>query len=95
MKKIYSLLFVILFLSVSSVYAEDTPSPQTLNLQIKGMSCEMCAHKVESSIKKLNVIECHVDVQKGQGVVKYDPSKVKIEQIMENCNMTGYKCEKI
>jgi copper chaperone CopZ len=95
MKKFFSILALALFLSASGAFAEDVPGPQTLNLEVKGMNCPMCAAKIENSIKKLGVIECKVDDKTGKGVVKYDPSKVTPDQIIETCNKSGFKCQKI
>lgn len=95
MKKFFSILALTLFLSGSSLFAEDVPGPQTLNLEIKGMNCPMCAAKIENSIKKLGVMECSIDDKSGKGVVKYDPSKVNSDQIIETCNKSGFKCQKI
>ncbi len=70
-------------------------NPKTLNLDIKGMNCPMCAAKIENSIKKLGVSKCSIDDKTGKGVVEYDEAKVNAEQIIETCNKSGFKCSKI
>lgn len=96
MKKIFSITALFALLTVTNLFAQ-TPasSPQTLNLEIKGMSCPMCATKIENSIKKLGATKCSVNDQSGKAVVEYDSAKVSPEQIIETCNKSGFKCQKI
>lgn len=77
----------------SAIFAEG--SIKTLNLDIKGMTCPMCAAKIENSIKKLGVTKCSIDDKNGKGVVEYDESKLSSDQIIETCNKSGFKCQKI
>jgi len=94
MKKILSMSALLLFLAASPAFPQSA-APQTLNIDIKGMSCPMCAVKIENSIKKLGVNKCSIDDKSGKGQVEYDPAKVTPEQIIETCNKSGFKCEKI
>ncbi|MFO1520112.1 MAG: heavy metal-associated domain-containing protein [bacterium] len=66
---------------------------KTLNLEVKGMSCAMCAAKVESTIKKVEGVQkATVDNKTGKGTVEY-ADKATPDKILEACNKTGFKCE--
>jgi copper chaperone CopZ len=89
-KKLLIPLFVFAFLfSLPFSRAETKP----LSIDIKGMTCAMCAAKVESSIKKLDgVSKCVVDHKTGKGSVEFDDAKVSSDKILEACNKTGFTC---
>ncbi len=96
MKKILSMTALLVLLTASTAFTQGAaPATQTLNIEIKGMSCPMCATKIENSIKKLGATKCSVDDQSGKAVVEFDPSKVSPEQIIETCNKSGFKCQKL
>lgn len=97
MKKLLIIGAVFFALNLGAAHAQ-TPAkgPETLTLEIKGITCPMCATKIESSIKKLgNNTKCSVDDKAGKAVVEYDPSQVSPEQIIETCNKSGFKCQKL
>jgi copper chaperone len=82
-----------LFLTTTS-FAFAQTAPKTMTLDIKGMSCGMCAAKIENSLKKLEgVSKTSVDHKTGKGTVEYDESKVSADKIVETCNKTGFKCQ--
>lgn len=67
---------------------------KTINLDIKAMTCSMCAAKIEGSIKKVEgVTSCSVDHNSGKGVVNFDESKTNADKILEACNRSGFKCD--
>ena len=81
-----------LFLMTTSLVSAQTS--KTMTLDIKGMSCGICAAKIENSLKKLEgVSKASVDHKVGKGTVVYDESKVSPEKIVEACNKTGFKCQ--
>lgn len=85
------LVFAFSFLSFSPGVQAASKS---MGLDIKGMSCGICAAKVENSIKKLDGIsKCTVDHKTGKGVVEFDDAKVSPDKILEVCNKTGFKCQ--
>ena len=88
-KKIFIGLFVMtFFLNASALLAKE------ITLQIKDMTCAMCAAKVEGSIKKVDgVSSCSVDHASGKGTVTFDESKTNADKILEACNRTGFKCQ--
>ncbi|MBF0491306.1 MAG: heavy-metal-associated domain-containing protein [Deltaproteobacteria bacterium] len=64
-------------------------------LNIKDMSCAMCAARVEGALKKVDgVTKCSVDNKTAKGSCDYDDTKTSADKILEACNKTGFKCEK-
>lgn len=61
-------------------------------LKVSGMSCELCAVSVKTALLKLpGVAEAHVDFAGAAAHVRYDPVRVKPEQLIEAVNSTGFK----
>lgn len=61
-------------------------------LKVSGMSCEACAVSVHAALAKLpGVAEAHVDFAGAAAHVRYDPSKVKPQRLVEAVNSTGFK----
>lgn len=62
------------------------------SLKIEGMTCAACAKAVERASKKLEgVIEADVNYAAEKLVLKYDPSKVAIADIIKTVEKAGYK----
>ncbi len=65
---------------------------QTIELSIKGMSCEACEAEVNHEVYKLpGIIESTVSYKKRNAIVKFDISKTTIKDITDAVNATGYK----
>lgn len=57
-----------------------------------GMDCAICAVPIKARLKQLpGVSSVDVSVQKATVSVKYDPAKVKPEQLVAAIDSTGYK----
>ncbi len=92
MKKLSMILGLLFSMGFLGFAHADTP--KTMCLNIKGLSCALCAAKVEANLKKLDgVTKCSVDDKTGKGSVEYTESKVNSEQILESCNKAGFKCD--
>lgn len=62
-------------------------------IAIEGMSCQHCVMAVKKALGGVpGILES--DVQIGSAVVKYDESKVKIEEIETKIEAAGYKVTK-
>jgi len=59
-------------------------------LKIEGMHCQHCVMRVEKALKALEGIDA-ADVQVGSAKVKYDESRVTIEQMKKAIEEAGYK----
>lgn len=63
---------------------------------IKGMSCNHCVAKVEETLISLNgVKKANVNLKKEKGKIKFDESKIQIEEICRAINELGYHAEVI
>lgn len=86
------ILLVLLFLSFSFVAKAEN---KNVCLNIKEMTCAMCAAKVEVALKKVEgVSKCSFDNKTGKGGCDYDDAKTSAEKIVDACGKTGFKCEK-
>lgn len=71
----------------SSVFGQIKET-KTLTLKIEGMTCGACAKKVKRELSKV-CDEASVDLQKGEGVCKYqDP--VTPDQILKEAKKSGF-----
>jgi len=64
----------------------------TLDLDIKGMTCESCNLHVEHATQEINgIYDVDADFNTGEAKVKFDPSQTTEEKIVQSINATGYK----
>lgn len=65
---------------------------ETIELSVKGMTCSGCEAPVTKSIGELAGIgDVKTSYENANTVVKYDPTKVNKNQIVEAINKVGYK----
>ena len=70
----------------------EKPNIQTVELKIKGMSCEACEAEVNHEVAKLpGILQSTVSYKNGNSIIQYDVSKTTIKNIIEAVNATGYK----
>src|SRR5436190_20317414 len=70
----------------------DKSNIQTVELSIKGMSCESCEAEVNHEVNKLpGTIKSKVSYENKNAVIEFDASKTNIEKIIDAVNSTGYK----
>ncbi len=63
-----------------------------ITLKIAGMTCAMCAKTIEANLKSLpGVIDVSVNLTNETAFVKYDPSIITLEKIIETIENIGYK----
>lgn len=70
------------------------PPPMTkqINFNIRGMTCDGCASHIEQVLKQEDgVLEVTASYDKGEAIIKYDPSKVDVEKLSKSIDETGYK----
>ena len=63
---------------------------QTRELEIDGMSCQMCVKHVSKALSEVNGLTVK-DVRIGAAVVEYDPSAVRHDRIEEAIRGAGYE----
>jgi mercuric ion transport protein len=65
---------------------------QTVEIGIKGMTCESCELEVNHEVNKLpGIIESIVSYKKRNAIVKFDLSKTSAKDIVNAVSLTGYK----
>lgn len=61
------------------------------NLQISGMTCAACAIRIEKGLNKLEGVEtASVNLALEKSAIKYDPTKINIEDIQNKVKDLGY-----
>ncbi len=61
------------------------------NIKITGMSCASCVKAIEAALKDLEGVEdVSVNLATESATVKFDPSKVTLEKIIETVESAGY-----
>ncbi|MEH7009850.1 heavy metal translocating P-type ATPase [Neobacillus niacini] len=61
------------------------------NLQISGMTCAACALRIEKGLNKLKGVEtATVNLALEKSAIKYDPQKLKVEDIEKKIRDLGY-----
>ena len=65
---------------------------QTVNFDVKGMTCNACASHVENDVNKLpGIVNVTASFEAAKATVEFDQSKVSNSQIEEAINATGYQ----
>lgn len=61
------------------------------NLQISGMTCAACALRIEKGLNKLEGVQlANVNLALEKSAIKYDPTKIKLEDIQKKIEDLGY-----
>ncbi len=68
------------------------PVVAEVTIPVQGMTCGSCEHHIETEvIRQAGVIEINADHEKAIAQVKYDSTKISLEQLVAAINATGYK----
>lgn len=66
-------------------------APQTVTLDVKNMTCELCPVTVKRSLEKVSGVSAvKVDFDKKTATVTYDPDKAKPEALTKATTNAGY-----
>ena len=64
------------------------------NLKIEGMHCEGCSTRLEKVLNNLEGVEtAKVSLEEKKATIKYDETKISLENIKEAIEDTGFKGE--
>ena len=78
--------------SVSQEKASPDGAPQSLMLNIEGMTCAACAARIEKGLSKMEgVFEANVNFAVEKANVTFDPNRVDLNTIEQKINDIGYK----
>jgi copper chaperone CopZ len=98
---LYSFLLLFIFFVVSACgdSSQETATSEPIiteaSIPVQGMTCGSCEHHIETEvIRKDGVVEIKADHEKAMAFVKYDSSKVSLDQLVAAINETGYKASK-
>jgi mercuric ion transport protein len=65
---------------------------QTVELSIKGMSCEACEEEINHEVNKLpGIIQSTISYKNKNAIIGFDVSKTTLQNITDAINGTGYK----
>lgn len=68
---------------------------QTADFEITGMTCTGCEEHVKHAVNELEgIVEISAKYSEGKATVKFDASKVSLEQVKSAIDSTGYKVTK-
>ena len=68
---------------------------QTADFEIKGMTCTGCEEHVKHAVNELDgIVEVSANYEEGKAQVKFDASKVSVEDVKKAIDATGYSVTK-
>ena len=91
---VFFLIFPYLNISSGTVADDGSASIQTAVLKVEGMTCMSCDTAVEIALRKnQGVLEAKASFEENEAVVKYDPTKVREQDLVNSVNGLGYTAE--
>lgn len=72
--------------------ADQTQRDQFVMIKIEGMHCHRCQKAIQQALQRHGgVHEVEVDFPSGQASVLYDPSSVRIRELVDAISEMGYR----
>jgi P-type Cu+ transporter len=68
-----------------------TAMPDQVRLDIEGMTCASCAARIERKLNRLDGVEASVNYASEQASVSFDPTRVRLEELIHTVEVTGYR----
>lgn len=69
----------------------DKANIQTINLEVKGMTCASCEEHINHSVNQLyGILKVKSSYENGNTEIEFDNSKTTVEEIEKAVNSTGY-----
>ncbi|MEO8486509.1 MAG: cation transporter [Betaproteobacteria bacterium] len=82
------LLFIALFMGPLTAFAAN---PQTVVLDVKNMTCELCPITVKSALGKVpGVADTKIDLATMTATVKFDPDKANVAALVKATTNAGF-----
>ncbi|MEI6576175.1 MAG: cation transporter [Bacteroidota bacterium] len=100
MKKLFTILFIgSLFVSCTNSTNKTVPAAavkvstvKTMELSVKGMTCEGCENTVQTSLTQVaGVTECTASFKEGKAKVKFDSTKTNVKVLTAAIVDAGYE----
>ena len=71
------------------------PIVTEVNIPVQGMTCGSCEHHIETEVKRKDgIVEIKADHEKAVACVKYDSTKISLDELVAAINETGYTASK-
>lgn len=78
-------------LALRAAVATAHAAPQTVTLDVPGMTCAACPITVKKAISKVDgVSKVEVSYEKRQAVVTFDDAKASVQQLTQATENAGY-----
>jgi Cu+-exporting ATPase len=68
-----------------------TAAPETVRLDVDGMTCAACVARVEKKLNKLDGVEASVNLASESALVRFDSSAVGVEELVAAVEAAGYR----
>ena len=65
-------------------------APERVRLEIEGMTCAACATRIERKLNKLDGVEAAVNFATEEAAVRFDATRVGVEDLIATVEATGY-----
>lgn len=76
--------------------ANESHAPKRAALALKGMSCQGCAMRIQSTLRAIDgVLEATVVFDQRRADVQLDTGKTSVQALIDAVNALGYKAEEI
>ena len=78
------------------VLKEEEPGENKAELKISGMTCAACSARIEKRLYKLDgVSKANVNLTTERATVEYNPSEIKVSDMIKAIQALGYGAEKV
>src|SRR5688572_27737931 len=61
-----------------------------VELDVEGMTCAACAARIEKNLNRLEGVEASVNLATEKATVRFDPSRLALDNVLERIRDTGY-----
>jgi Cu+-exporting ATPase len=68
-----------------------TAAPETIRLDVDGMTCAACVARVEKKLNKLDGVDANVNLASESATVRFDPARVRLDQLVAAVESAGYR----
>jgi P-type Cu+ transporter len=68
-----------------------TAAPETVRLDVDGMTCAACVARVEKKLNKLDSVDASVNLASESATVRFDPERVALEDLVAAVESAGYE----
>ncbi|MGY1841187.1 MULTISPECIES: heavy metal translocating P-type ATPase [unclassified Modestobacter] len=68
----------------------DESALDEVRLDITGMTCASCANRIERKLNKLDGVQASVNYATEAATVRYDPTRVDADQLLDTVSAAGY-----